>query len=100
MSLEACEVGKFADGEINIHIKNNIRGSDVFLIQPVCPPLLNDNLMELLLLVHTLKLSSARRITVVMPYYGYARQGNVPVLVDAVLYVVYSSCVNWEHAEI
>jgi len=74
MSLEACEVGKFADGEINIHIKNNIRGSDVFLIQPVCPPQLNDNLMELLLLVHTLKLSSARRITVVMPYYGYARQ--------------------------
>lgn len=74
VELEPCEVGKFADGEINIHVKNNIRGADVFLLQPVCPPTPNDHLMELLLLIHTLKLSSARRITVVMPYYGYARQ--------------------------
>jgi len=74
VSLEPCDVGRFADNEISIHIKNNIRGSDIFLIQPVCPPNPNDALMELLLLVHTLKLSSARRITVVVPYYGYGRQ--------------------------
>lgn len=72
--LEECEVGRFADGEISIHIKNNIRGSDVFIIQPTCPPDVNGHLMELLLLIHTLKLASAKRISVIMPYYGYARQ--------------------------
>jgi hypothetical protein len=76
ITLESVELSKFADGEINLHIKNNIRGSDIFLIQPTGPPNPNDNLMELLLMVHTLKLSSAKRITVVMPYYGYARQGG------------------------
>eukprot|EP01102_Stenamoeba_stenopodia_P006600 TRINITY_DN1821_c0_g5_i1.p1 TRINITY_DN1821_c0_g5~~TRINITY_DN1821_c0_g5_i1.p1 ORF type:complete len:414 (+),score=83.44 TRINITY_DN1821_c0_g5_i1:332-1573(+) len=72
--LEDCQVSSFADGEIDIQIKNNVRGSDVYVIQPVSPPFVNKHLMELLLLIHTLKLSSAKRITVVMPYYAYARQ--------------------------
>eukprot|EP01098_Paradermamoeba_levis_P008900 TRINITY_DN3673_c0_g1_i1.p1 TRINITY_DN3673_c0_g1~~TRINITY_DN3673_c0_g1_i1.p1 ORF type:complete len:333 (-),score=111.51 TRINITY_DN3673_c0_g1_i1:88-1086(-) len=73
-SVEDCDISKFADGEINIHIKNNIRGSDVFILQPTCPPDVNGHIMELLLLIHTLKLASAKRISVIMPYYGYARQ--------------------------
>src|SRR5690606_32671671 len=72
--LEPCELGRFADGEINLRIKNNVRGADVFLIQPCCPPMINDHLMELLLFIHTLNLSSAKRITVLVPYYPYARQ--------------------------
>jgi len=66
-------VGKFADGEIKVMIHENVRGRDVFIIQPTCPPV-NDNLMELLLMVSTMNRASARRVTVVIPYYGYARQ--------------------------
>lgn len=67
------EVAKFNDGEINVRIKENVRGEDVFLIQSTCPPV-NDNLMELLIITDALKRASARRITAVLPYYGYARQ--------------------------
>jgi ribose-phosphate pyrophosphokinase len=66
-------VGKFSDGEIAINIEESVRGADVFVIQPVCPPV-NDNLMELLILMDALKRASADRITAVVPYYGYARQ--------------------------
>ncbi|MGI6703932.1 MAG: ribose-phosphate diphosphokinase [Clostridia bacterium] len=66
-------VGKFSDGEIAINIEESVRGADVFVIQPVCPPV-NDNLMELLILMDALKRASADRITAVIPYYGYARQ--------------------------
>jgi ribose-phosphate pyrophosphokinase len=65
---------RFADGEINIHIHENVRGADVFVIQPMCPPSVNDAIMELLLLIHTLRLSSAKRVTAIVPYYAYARQ--------------------------
>lgn len=68
-----AEVSKFNDGEINVKIKENVRGEDVFLIQPICPPV-NDNLMELLIIMDALKRASSRRITAVLPYYGYARQ--------------------------
>eukprot|EP01102_Stenamoeba_stenopodia_P021821 TRINITY_DN889_c0_g1_i1.p1 TRINITY_DN889_c0_g1~~TRINITY_DN889_c0_g1_i1.p1 ORF type:complete len:340 (-),score=75.66 TRINITY_DN889_c0_g1_i1:1407-2426(-) len=71
--LEPCQLGRFADGEIDIRIKNNVRGADVFIIQPCCREV-NDNFMELLLLIHTLSLSSAKRITAIVPYYPYARQ--------------------------
>lgn len=64
----------FADGEISVQIMDNVRNKDVYIIQPVCPPDVNKHLMELLLLIHTLNMSSARSITCVMPYYGYARQ--------------------------
>jgi len=73
ISLGRATVGRFADGEVNVVIKENVRGKDVYVVQPTCPPV-NDNLMELLLMVSTLRRASARRITVVIPYYGYARQ--------------------------
>jgi len=73
-----CPVGmasvtKFSDGEINVDIAENVRGRDVFLIQPTCAPT-NDHLMELLIMVDACKRASAGRITAVVPYYGYARQ--------------------------
>ena len=73
INLGKATVGRFADGEANVVIHENIRGKDVYIIQPTCPPV-NDNIMELLLMVSTLRRASARRITVVIPYYGYARQ--------------------------
>ena len=66
-------VGRFSEGEIRVKINENVRGKDVFLVQPTCPPV-NENLMELLIMLDALRRASARRITAVMPYYGYARQ--------------------------
>ena len=66
-------VKSFSDGEINVEIDESVRGMDVFVIQSICHPV-NDNLMELLILIDALKRASARRITAVLPYYGYARQ--------------------------
>ncbi len=71
--LGQAVVKTFSDGEIYVEIKENVRGADVFVIQPTCPPV-NDHLMELLIMVDALRRASARRITAVMPYYGYARQ--------------------------
>lgn len=73
ISLGKATVGRFADGEVNVVIHENVRGKDVYVVQPTGPPV-NDNIMELLLMVSTLRRASARRITVVIPYYGYARQ--------------------------
>ena len=72
-ALGACTVRQFADGEIHLQIQENVRGADVFVIQPTCKPV-ERNLMELLLMMQALKLASAERITAVLPYYGYARQ--------------------------
>ncbi|MBI3332641.1 MAG: ribose-phosphate pyrophosphokinase [Candidatus Omnitrophica bacterium] len=66
-------VGRFSEGEIRVKINQNVRGRDVFVIQPTSPPV-NDHLMELLILLDALKRASARRITAVLPYFGYARQ--------------------------
>jgi ribose-phosphate pyrophosphokinase len=63
----------FSDGENYVQIDENVRGADVFVIQPTCPPV-NDHVMELLIMLDALKRSSARRVTAVIPYYGYARQ--------------------------
>ena len=71
--LGKATVSRFPDGEVNVQIHENVRGKDVYIIQPTCPPV-NDKIMELLLMVSTLNRASARRITVVIPYYGYARQ--------------------------
>ena len=68
-----AKVGTFSDGEIQVEIEESVRGMDTFLIQSTCPPV-NENLMELLIMLDALKRASAARITVVMPYYGYARQ--------------------------
>src|SRR3989338_5950622 len=66
-------VGRFNEGEVRVQIKDNIRGKDVFIIQPTCPPP-NENLMELLILIDAARRASAKSITAVLPYYGYARQ--------------------------
>ncbi|RDV84638.1 ribose-phosphate diphosphokinase [Ammonifex thiophilus] len=71
--LGDCVVGRFSDGEIFVRINENVRGADVFVIQPTCSPV-NENLMELLIMIDALRRASARRITAVIPYYGYARQ--------------------------
>jgi len=68
-----AEVSRFSDGEVYVQINENVRGADVFVIQPTCPPV-NDTLMELLIMIDALKRASAHRITAVLPYYGYARQ--------------------------
>ena len=71
--LGSALVKRFSDGEINVEIRDNVRGVDVFVIQSTCPPV-NEHLMELLILMDALKRASARRVTAVLPYYGYARQ--------------------------
>jgi ribose-phosphate pyrophosphokinase len=71
--LGAALIGRFADGETRVEIENNVRGRDVFVIQPTCNPA-NENLMEMLIIVDALKRASAERITAVIPYYGYGRQ--------------------------
>ena len=73
MELGRAMVKQFSDGEIYLQIQENVRGADVFVIQPTCTPV-ERNLMELLLMMDALKRASAERITAVLPYYGYARQ--------------------------
>jgi len=71
--LVQTKITRFSDGEIFVEIKENVRGADVFIIQPTCPPV-NENLVELLIMIDAARRASARRITAVIPYYGYARQ--------------------------
>src|SRR5579862_6177749 len=73
LPLGQAHIDKFSDGETYVQIMENVRGADVFLVQPTCDPV-NEHLMQLLLLIDALKRASARRITVVIPYFGYARQ--------------------------
>jgi ribose-phosphate pyrophosphokinase len=72
-----AEVAHFSDGECKVELMENVRGRDVFILQPTCPPA-NDTLMELLVMVDALRRASAARITAVMPYFGYARQDRRP----------------------
>jgi ribose-phosphate pyrophosphokinase len=83
LNLGSLSLGKFPDGENYCKINDDVRGRDVFLIQPTCPPV-NDNLMELLIMIDSCKRASASRVTAVIPYFGYARQdrkdeGRVPI---------------------
>ncbi len=73
VTLGQIEIRRFSDGEIFVEVGENVRGMDVFVLQPTCSPV-NENLMELLIIIDTLKRASADRITAVIPYYGYARQ--------------------------
>jgi len=91
-------VGRFSEGEIQVQIKENIRGKDVFIVQPTCPPV-NDNLMELLILIDAAKRASAKRITAVVPYYGYARQDRkdkprVPITAKLVANLILAAGTN------
>ncbi len=76
-------IGRFPDGELDVKVREDVRGADVFIVQPTCHPP-NETLMELLLLIDSVKRASAERVTAVMPYYGYARkdrkdEGRVPI---------------------
>jgi ribose-phosphate pyrophosphokinase len=73
MSLGKISVSHFADGEVNVIVNENVRGKDVYIVQPTSPPV-NETLMELLLMISTMRRASARKITAIIPYYGYARQ--------------------------
>ncbi|MDH5659905.1 MAG: ribose-phosphate diphosphokinase [Gammaproteobacteria bacterium] len=77
MPLGNAIVGQFSDGEVMVEIMENVRGKDVFIVQPTCAPT-NKNLMELLVMVDAMRRSSAARVTAVVPYFGYARQDRRP----------------------
>ncbi len=92
LPLSEITLGKFPDGENFCKIDEDVRGRDVFLIQPTCPPV-NDTLMELLIMIDSCKRASAERITAVIPYFGYARQdrkdeGRVPITAKLVANVI------------
>jgi ribose-phosphate pyrophosphokinase len=91
-------VGRFSEGEIRVHIRENIRGKDVFIVQPTCPPV-NDNIMELLIMIDAARRASADRITAVLPYYGYARQDRkdqprVPITAKLVANLIVAAGAN------
>jgi ribose-phosphate pyrophosphokinase len=77
VEMGQASVGRFSDGEVTVEIRQNVRARDVFVVQPTCAPT-NENLMELLIMVDAIKRASARRITAVIPYFGYARQDRRP----------------------
>ena len=92
LPLGAIAIGNFPDGEISCKIEEDVRGRDVFLVQPTCPPV-NENLMELLIMIESCKRASAERVTAVMPYFGYARQdrkdeGRVPITAKLVANII------------
>ncbi|GAB4155072.1 MAG: ribose-phosphate pyrophosphokinase [Planctomycetota bacterium] len=96
--LGEADVSMFPDGEIKVVIKQDVRGTDVFVIQPTCPPV-NDNFMELLVMIDALRRASAERITAVIPYFGYARQdrkhsGRVPITAKLVSNLLVTAGVN------
>ena len=77
LNLGKAHISSFSDGEVQVEIMENVRGRDVFIVQPTCAPT-NDNLMELLVMIDAVRRSSAYRITAVIPYFGYARQDRRP----------------------
>jgi ribose-phosphate pyrophosphokinase len=92
LPLGRAITGNFPDGEISCKIDEDVRGRDVFIIQPTCPPV-NETLMELLIMIESLKRASAHRVTAVMPYFGYARQdrkdeGRVPITAKLVANII------------
>jgi ribose-phosphate pyrophosphokinase len=98
LPLGKSKVDNFSDGEIIVKIQENVRGRDVFIVQSTCHPG-NENLMELLIMIDAIKRSSAKRITAVIPYYGYARQdrkaeSRVPITSKLVADLIYSSGAN------
>lgn len=72
LELGKIKIKRFADGEIYVQLQESVRGCDVFLVQPTCPPA-NENLMELLVMIDACRRASAKTITAVIPYFGYAR---------------------------
>lgn len=100
LDIQICDatITTFSDGEIMLQINENVRGADVFVLQPTCTPV-NENIMELLLIIDALKRASARRITAVIPYYGYARQDRkvqprVPISSKLIANIITASGAN------
>lgn len=97
--LGNADVGQFSDGEVSIELLENVRGRDVFILQPTCAPT-NDNLMEILTMADALKRASAGRITAAIPYFGYARQDRrprsvrVPISAKLVANMLYSAGID------
>src|SRR5271166_2768906 len=96
--LGKITLSNFPDGETSVRIDEDVRGRDVFVVQPTCPPV-NENLMELLVILDSFKRASPARITVVLPYYGYARQdrkdqGRVPITAKLVANLITSAGAN------
>uniref|UniRef100_A0A0E0JV14 ribose-phosphate diphosphokinase n=1 Tax=Oryza punctata TaxID=4537 RepID=A0A0E0JV14_ORYPU len=81
LELGKINIKRFADGEIYVQLQESVRGCDVFLVQPTCPPA-NENLMELLIMIDACRRASAKNITAVIPYFGYARADRKPVILD------------------
>jgi ribose-phosphate pyrophosphokinase len=97
-TLGRITLGYFPDGEVSVRIEEDVRGRDIFLVQPTCPPV-NNNLMELLIMIDSFKRASAARITAVLPYYGYARQdrkdvGRVPITAKLVANLITEAGAN------
>ncbi len=98
VSLCKAQITHFSDGEIQVKVEDNVRGADCFVVQPTCYPV-NENIMELLIISDALRRSSARRITAVIPYYGYGRQDRkaeprVPISAKLVANLIVASGVN------
>lgn len=100
LGVELChaQINRFSDGEIQVKVEDNVRGADCFIIQPTCSPV-NENLMELLILADALRRASAKRITAVIPYYGYGRQDRkaeprVPITAKLVANLIVASGVS------
>lgn len=99
LQMGKATVARFSDGEVNVEIHENVRGKDVFIIQPTCSPT-NDNLMELILIIDAMRRASAARITAVVPYFGYSRQDRrvrsvrVPISAKVIADIMATSGVN------
>src|SRR4051812_20104903 len=97
--LGRAYVGRFSDSEVTVELMENVRGRDIYIVQPTCPPA-NDNLMELLVMVDACRRASSGRITAVLPYFGYARQDRrqratrVPITAKLVANMIASAGVD------
>lgn len=108
LPLGKSDCTQFSDGEISVSLHESVRGSDCFIVQSTCAPV-NDNLMEMLIMIDAMKRASAARITVVMPYFGYARQDrkakardpiSAKLCADIITAQVLTVCLQWIFTQI
>lgn len=100
LELGKINIKRFADGEVYVQLGESVRGCDVFLLQPTCPPV-NENFMELQIVIDACRRASAKNITAVIPYFGYARADRKASLYSSVLYMNLSwISICWKYMEI
>ena len=92
LELGKISIKRFADGEIYVQLQESVRGCNVYLIQPTCPPA-NENLMELKIMIDACRRASAKNITAVIPYFGYARADRKASILDITVFLLYLC--NW-----